>query len=113
LFLPLQHLPSTSYAWSTLAKQPFTPLVPVSIRVLGTLLTPSSIQPSLDFVDYLDLGPDMRQTAVPCGFNSDVLHCDAQGRYLQNTWLDGIQLLSRDGYGKEFSSMTSTWRAPK
>lgn len=113
LHLPLQDLLSTSYAWSTIAKPPFTPLVPVSIRVLGTLLTPSSIPPLQDFVDSIDLKPDMREATVPCGFDPGVLHCDAQGRYLENTWLDGIQLLSRDGYGRELSAITSTWRTTK
>lgn len=55
----------------------------------------------------------MRQATVPCSFDTGILHCDAQGRYLGNTWLDGIQWLSRDGYGRELSSMTSTLRAPQ
>jgi hypothetical protein len=113
LFLPLQDLPSTFYAWSALADPSVKPLVPVSIRVLGTLLTPVSIPPFLDFVDSVDLRPDMREATVPCRFGSGVLHCDAQGRYMENTWLDGIQLLSRDGYGREFTEMTSTWRVVK
>lgn len=110
LYLSLQDLRSTSYAWSTLVPPPFTPLAPVSLRVMGTLLTPSSIPPFLDFVDNVDLSPDMKQAEVPCSFDTGVLHCDAQGRYLENTWLDGVQLLSRDNYGREFSYVASTLR---
>jgi hypothetical protein len=110
LYLSLQDLPSTTYAWSTYLPPHFTPLAPVSLRVLGTLLTPSSIPPFLDFVDNVDLSPDMKQATVPCSFDTGVLHCDAQGRYLENTWLDGVQLFSRDNYGREFSYVASTLR---
>ena len=110
LYLSLQDLRSTSYAWSTLFPPPLTPLAPVSLRVMGTLLTPSSIPPFLDFVDNVDLSPDVKQAEVPCSFGTGVLHCDAQGRYLENTWLDGVQLLSRDHDGREFSYVASTFR---
>jgi hypothetical protein len=110
LFLPLQGLASTSYTWTTLAKPPDSPLLPIFIRVQGTVLT-SSIPPFLDFEDNADLTPDMRQVTVGCGFKSGVLHCDSQGRYAENTWLDSVQLLSRDAYGREFSYTVSTWRA--
>lgn len=113
LSLPLQDLPATSYAWSTIAKPPLKPLVPVSIRVLGKLLAPASIPPLKDFADSIELHPDIRQATVPCARGTGVLHCDAQGRYLENTWLEGVQLLGRDSHGREFSSMTSTWRVVK
>jgi hypothetical protein len=112
LFFPLQDLRSTSYAWSTIAPPPYTPpLAPVSIRVLGRLMTPESIPPYVDFVDSVDLPPDTREAKVSCEFNTRVSHCNLQGLYMNNTWLDGAQLLSQDGYGREFSSMISTWRA--
>lgn len=111
LYLPLTDLASTSYGWTTIAKPPLTPLVPVSIRVLGTLLTPVSIPPIQDFVDDASLSADMLEATVRCGVNNAVPHCDGQGRYLENTWLEGIQLLSRDSYGREFLSAKSTWRA--
>ncbi|WP_194711214.1 hypothetical protein [Noviherbaspirillum soli] len=111
LFFPLQDLRSTSYAWSTIAPPPYTPpLAPMSIRVLGRRITPESIPPYVDFVDSLALPPDTRQAKVPCELNTFVSHCDAQGLYMKNTWLDGAQLLSQDGNGREFSSMLSTWR---
>ena len=111
LYVPLKDLPSTSYAWYNIATPPFTPLVPVSIRVVGTLLTPVSIPPIQDFVDEVSLSSDMLQATVPCGVNNAVPHCDGQGRYLENTWLESIQLFSRDSYGREFLSTKSTWRA--
>lgn len=111
LFFPLQDLRSTSYAWSTIAPPPYTPpLAPMSIRVLGRRITPESIPPYVDFVDSVALPPDTRQAKVPCESNTFVSHCDAQGLYMKNTWLDGAQLLSQDGNGREFSSVISTWR---
>jgi hypothetical protein len=74
-------------------------------------MTPESIPPYVDFVDSVDLPPDTREAKVSCEFNTRVSHCNLQGLYMNNTWLDGAQLLSQDGYGREFSSMISTWRA--
>jgi len=113
LSLPLQDLPATSYAWSTIAKPPLKPLVPVSFRVLGMLLAPASIPLLMDFADSIELDPDIRQATVPCARGTGIFHCDAQGRYLKDTWLDYVQLLGRDRYTRGFSSMTSTWRVVK
>lgn len=77
------------------------------------MLAPASIPPLMDFADSIELDPDIRQATVPCARGTGILHCDAQGRYLENIWLDYVQLLGRDRYGRGFSSMTSTWRVVK
>ena len=52
----------------------------------------------MGFADSIELHPDIRQATVPCARGTGILHCDAQGRYLENTWLNGVQLLGRGRY---------------
>ena len=110
LFLPLAGLTSTSYEWSATPGASPPPLLPLSIRVFGFMIDPSAIPSVRDFIDKIDLTPEMRQATVSCGVNSQSSHCDANGAYLENTWLDGVDLLTRDIYGREYSLHYTTWR---
>jgi len=85
-------------------------LLPVSIRVFGLVHNPGAIPSEQDFSDFLSLPPTSRSATVPCTDASNAVHCDAQGAYAANAWLDGVQLLSREASGREFAVFSSAWR---
>ncbi|MFL6716498.1 MAG: hypothetical protein ACJ8G3_09070 [Burkholderiaceae bacterium] len=111
LLFPLEGLRSLSYAWERPSTAAESPLPLVSTRVFGFVIDFLSPAGTInDFTESVDLTPAMRNATLPCSFNASPLHCDSGGNYSSEAWLDGIQLLSRDALGREFSSFASTWR---
>jgi hypothetical protein len=108
--IPLSGLPSTAYAWSPFLSKSGNQLLPVSIRVFGFVFNQGAIPPYQDFSDFLSLSPTARSATIPCTNASNAVHCDAQGAYAANAWLEGAQLLAREASGREFGVVTSAWR---
>jgi hypothetical protein len=111
---PLGGLKSLSYEWAQLSPASEPVLLPVSTRVYGFVDASGSMPYGgtsvRDFSETTDLTPGTRKATVSCTNSLYLVRCGSDGAYLSNAWLDGVQLLSRDAKGREFSTFASAWR---
>lgn len=113
LIFPLGGVTSLSYGWTQYGQGTAPALPPIFTRIYGFLYDSFSIPTARDFSESVDLRPETRTATLPCSIRVGVPHCNLSRAFLGNAWLDGVQLLSRDGLGREFSTFASTWRFPQ
>nr|WP_217344596.1 carboxypeptidase-like regulatory domain-containing protein [Noviherbaspirillum sp. L7-7A]MBV0878759.1 carboxypeptidase-like regulatory domain-containing protein [Noviherbaspirillum sp. L7-7A] len=118
--ISLGGLTSLDYDWAKESQDRAPVLLPVFTRVYGFADDNGSMSYGnfpygglgavLDFSRITDLTPTTRKAAVTCGDSIYLAQCGSDLAYSSNARLDGIQLLSRDAQGREFSSFASAWR---